>query len=105
MTASDGPFANYIPLAEKACRYLSVATDPYYAVKHAISTLEKVGFTRLSLRRSTSSASSSLPFSSLQNGGKYYYTVEHSTLVAFIVGTNYQPGKSGFHIIGGHTDR
>jgi aspartyl aminopeptidase len=41
----------------------------------------------------------------LQAGGKYYYTVEHSTIVAFTVGKNYQPGRAaGFHMIGAHVD-
>ena len=37
----------------------------------------------------------------LQAGGQYYYTVHHSTLVAFTVGKKYHPGHGGFHIVGG----
>ena len=40
----------------------------------------------------------------LQAGGKYYYTVHESTLVAFTVGKKYTAGNGGFHMIGGHTD-
>ena len=35
-------------------------------------------------------------------GGSYYYTINHSTLVAFTVGSKYKAGN-GFKIIGGHT--
>ena len=37
-------------------------------------------------------------------GGKYYYTRNKSSLVAFSVGEAFQPGHGGFKIIGGHTD-
>ena len=83
-------------LAEKACSFLSASTDPFHAVKNSIATLEKAGFTAVS--------GNALTKSNLKPGGKYYYTVHQSTLVAFTVGSNYQPGQGGFHIIGGHTD-
>ena len=82
-------------LAEKACAFLSASTDPFHAVKNAVAKLEAAGFQALP---------SVLSSSVLKPGGKYYYTVQHSTLVAFSVGTHYEAGKGGFHIIGGHTD-
>ncbi len=38
----------------------------------------------------------------LRVGGKYYYTSNHSTLVAFVVGAKFNAGN-GFKVIGGHT--
>mmetsp|Transcript_7790 Transcript_7790/g.10646 ORF Transcript_7790/g.10646 Transcript_7790/m.10646 type:complete len:484 (-) Transcript_7790:391-1842(-) len=88
-------FSSHIPLAEKACEFLSSSPDPYHAVKNVISKLEGVGYVRLSKRE---------PFSGkLEPGGKYYYTLNKTTLVAFAVGPKYKPGN-GFKVIGGHTD-
>jgi aspartyl aminopeptidase len=96
-TTSTSPYSEYIPLAEKACEFLTASPDPFHAVKNSIAKLSAAGFQPLS---------STNPLTGqLQPGGKYYYTVEYSTLVAFCVGPNFQTNQSfGFHMIGGHTD-
>jgi aspartyl aminopeptidase len=90
-------YARHVGLAEQACKFLSASPDPFHAVHNCITKLKADGYTKLT---------ASEPFTGqLQAGGKYYYTVEHSTIVAFCVGKAYQPGTAaGFHMIGGHTD-
>ncbi|KAL7472335.1 hypothetical protein ACHAXS_012671 [Conticribra weissflogii] len=88
-------FSKYIPFAEKACEFLTQSTDPFLAVKTCSDALDAAGFVKLSKRE---------PFGGkLVPGGSYYYTVNHSTLVAFTVGAKFKAGN-GFKIIGGHTD-
>ena len=90
----------HLPLAEKACAFLSASTDPFHAVATAVAKLEAAGFSRVWAKNSSTAAAASI-----QPGGKYYYTVHHSTLVAFTVGAKFQANQGGgFHIIGGHTD-
>ena len=90
-------YSRHLSLAERACAFLSASTDPFQAVKNCITKLESAGFSRLE--------NAGFASQNIQRGGKYYYTVHHSTLVAFTVGEQYQPGgKGGFLIIGGHTD-
>jgi aspartyl aminopeptidase len=91
-------YTRHLQLAEKACAFLTASTDPFHAVKTATVRLEQAGFRRLSKTAALTDTNA------LVAGGKYFYTVEHSTLVAFTVGQNYQAGQGGFHIIGGHTD-
>ena len=87
-------FASYIPLGQKACAFLTKSTDPFLAVKTCSMALDTAGFIKLSKRE---------PFAGiLKPGGSYYYTINHSTLVAFTVGQKYKAGN-GFKIIGGHT--
>eukprot|EP00980_Cylindrotheca_fusiformis_P008151 scaffold1727_cov133-Cylindrotheca_fusiformis.AAC.54 len=90
-------YARHGALAEQACKFLSASPDPFHAVHNCILKLKANGFTKLSAHEAFTGK--------LQAGGKYYYTVEHSTIVAFCVGKAYQPGQvAGFHMIGGHTD-
>jgi aspartyl aminopeptidase len=84
--------SEYIPFAEKACDFFTNSPDPYHSVKNNVDKLEAAGYIQLSKR---------YPFAGkLEPGGKYYYTFNKTTLVAFSVGHKYQPGN-GFKIIGG----
>lgn len=85
----------YIPFAKKACTYFSGSPDPYHAVQNNVIKLENNGFVQLKKREAFAG--------NVQPGGKYYYTFNRTTLVAFTVGPNYKEGN-GFKIIGGHTD-
>ena len=102
------PKHKFLPLAEQAKAYLTASTDPYHAVSNAVQLLKRQGFTKWSPHHHEKNP--------LQAGGKYYYTVQQSTLVAFTVGgqasirskhdndTNDDKNIVPFCIVGGHTD-
>lgn len=83
--------AEHLPLANEALSYLDESTDPFHAVQTSIDLLEKAGFVSLD------------DGGDISPGGKYYFTRNKSTLVAYTVGAKYMAGN-GFKIIGGHTD-
>ena len=88
-------YSEHIPFAEKACEFLDASPDPYHAVQNMIARLELAGYTRLRKRE---------PFADkVTAGGKYYYTCNRTTLVAFAVGGKHKSGN-GFKIVAGHTD-
>eukprot|EP00594_Rhizosolenia_setigera_P015314 CAMPEP_0178974904 /NCGR_PEP_ID=MMETSP0789-20121207/22794_1 /TAXON_ID=3005 /ORGANISM="Rhizosolenia setigera, Strain CCMP 1694" /LENGTH=467 /DNA_ID=CAMNT_0020663447 /DNA_START=299 /DNA_END=1702 /DNA_ORIENTATION=- len=75
--------------------YFDSSPDPFHAVSTSCKLLEEAGFVELD---------ESGPYvGSLSPGGKYYFTKNRSTLVAFSIGEKYKPGN-GFKVIGGHTD-
>jgi aspartyl aminopeptidase len=83
-----------IELAKQAMHYFDSSPDPFHAVQTSIEMLRKAGFTELAG-----------PYQGkLQPGGRYYFTKNKSTLVAFAIGKQYSPDDAGFKIIGGHTD-
>lgn len=88
--------SEHLPLAKKLIKYLDKSTDPFHAVEASIERLRQAEFVELDERE---------PFV-IHPGGKYYFTRNKSTLVAFKVGEKYgsSPGVGGFKIIGGHTD-
>jgi aspartyl aminopeptidase len=83
-------YEEYIPLARDAMDFIDDSPDPFHAVHTSAKALETAGFIEWK-------------DSELVPGGKYYFTRNKSTLVAFAIGKNYKPGN-GFKIIGSHTD-
>jgi aspartyl aminopeptidase len=85
-------------LAGKAMAFLDASTDPFHAVQSSINILKTAGFTELD-------EISENDRTSIQPGGKYYYTRNRSTLVAFAVGQRWGTTANwGIKIVGGHTD-
>eukprot|EP00566_Odontella_aurita_P012210 CAMPEP_0113597216 /NCGR_PEP_ID=MMETSP0015_2-20120614/40865_1 /TAXON_ID=2838 /ORGANISM="Odontella" /LENGTH=484 /DNA_ID=CAMNT_0000505011 /DNA_START=77 /DNA_END=1531 /DNA_ORIENTATION=+ /assembly_acc=CAM_ASM_000160 len=88
-------YTSHAPFAKKACDFLSLSPDPYHAVANITAKLDAGGYKQLRKRE---------PFGgNVEPGGKYYFTVNRTTIVAFAVGGKYKSGN-GFKIIGGHTD-
>eukprot|EP00559_Dactyliosolen_fragilissimus_P006343 CAMPEP_0184856302 /NCGR_PEP_ID=MMETSP0580-20130426/1500_1 /TAXON_ID=1118495 /ORGANISM="Dactyliosolen fragilissimus" /LENGTH=490 /DNA_ID=CAMNT_0027351265 /DNA_START=81 /DNA_END=1553 /DNA_ORIENTATION=+ len=86
---------SHIPLAKDAMTYLDQSPDPFHCVHTSSNMLIDAGFVELDDLK---------PYNgNLRPGGKYFFTRNKSTLVAFAVGHKYEPGN-GFKIIGGHTD-
>ena len=85
----------HLPLARKAMDYFDRSSDPFHAVQTSIDLLKEAGFEELDETGGTIDVSP---------GGKYFYTRNKSSLVAFAIGEKYKPGSGGFKIIGGHTD-
>eukprot|EP00897_Mesotaenium_endlicherianum_P001185 jgi/Mesen1/11067/ME000099S10511 len=73
--------------------FINKAWTPFHAVYEAKARLKEAGYSQLSEKE---------PWS-LQPGGKYFFTRNFSTIVAFAVGKKFKAG-SGFWIIGAHTD-
>ncbi len=83
--------------AKRCLKYLDDSPDPFHVVKSSIRMLEANGFKGISeseLWRKNKT---------LKRGGKYYFTRNGSTIVAFIVGKKYKSGN-GFKVLGAHTD-
>lgn len=75
------------------CSRLPQAWTPYHAVDEARRALLAAGYEQLSERDAWE----------IRRNGKYFFTRNMSTLVAFAVGGRYEPG-GGFLVVGAHTD-
>ena len=82
-------------LAERFLKFVDGSPSPFHAVLKSKQILVDNGFKMLSEKDSWQGR--------LEQGGKYFFTRNASTIVAFAVGNKYAPGH-GFRIIGAHTD-
>ena len=81
--------------AEGLLQFINSSPEPFHVVKECITKLEKLGFEPL--------YEGDIWIKALKKGGKYYFTRNGSSIIAFTVGYKYESGN-GFKIIGAHTD-
>ncbi|GMH35827.1 hypothetical protein BSKO_03695 [Bryopsis sp. KO-2023] len=81
------------PFAIDTLNFINKAWTQFHAVEESSKLLLKAGFQHLSERDNWE----------LKPGGRYFFTRNKSTLVAFAVGAKYVPGN-GFNMVGAHTD-
>jgi len=74
--------------------YINKGPSPWHVVSNSRSSLLNKGFQELH----------EIENWKLENGGKYFFTRNNSTLIAFTVGNAFRPNNTGFKIIGAHTD-
>ncbi|GKV13818.1 hypothetical protein SLEP1_g24792 [Rubroshorea leprosula] len=73
--------------------FLNASPTAFHAVDEAKKRLRNAGYEQILEREDWK----------LEAGKKYFFTRNHSTIVAFAIGKKYAAGN-GFHIIGAHTD-
>ncbi len=95
LSVSDPGQMDILGFGLKFCSHLDASPTPFHSVLTIASKLMKTGFTQIKEKDSWSSL--------VKNNGKYFYTRNGSTLVAFVVGGGFKAGN-GFKIIGAHTD-
>lgn len=76
--------------------FVNASPSPFHATHEATKLLRKAGFTEIKERDSWNDGK-------IERGGKYYFTRNGSSVVAFAVGEKYKSGN-GVSIIGAHTD-
>ncbi|GMI75723.1 M18 aspartyl aminopeptidase2 [Hibiscus trionum] len=73
--------------------FLNASPTAFHAVDEAKKRLQKIGYELVIEREDWK----------LEAGKRYFFTRNHSTIVAFAIGKKYVAGN-GFHIVGAHTD-
>ncbi|KAJ1414778.1 putative aspartyl aminopeptidase [Ochromonadaceae sp. CCMP2298] len=84
-------------LAKRCIQFLDASPEPFHVIKTVVTRLSSQGF--LPLDEGDLWKEGGL----LKAGGKYYFTRNGSSLVAFVIGGRYQAGN-GFKVLGAHTD-
>lgn len=82
-----------ISVAADLIDFLNASPTAFHAVDEAKKRLKSAGYEQVLERDDWK----------LQAGKKYFFTRNHSTIVAFAIGKKYVAGN-GFHIVGAHTD-
>ncbi|CEH15683.1 aspartyl aminopeptidase [Ceraceosorus bombacis] len=82
--------------AQAFLKYSDASPTPFHATAVSAALLEKDGFVRLKEQDAWDGK--------IEAGGKYFFTRNQSAIVAFGVGKQFQPGVSGVHLVGAHTD-
>ena len=83
--------------AMRCIQFLDSSPEPFHVVSTVIDRLEKCGFKALDETMLWKKGQL------IKKGGKYYFTRNGSTIIAFTVGGKFIPGN-GFKVIGAHTD-
>ncbi|KAJ1686164.1 hypothetical protein LUZ63_017554 [Rhynchospora breviuscula] len=81
------------PVALDLVDFLNASPTAFHAVDEAKRRLKEAGFVQISEREQWE----------IEIGGKYFFTRNHSTIIAFAIGKKYVAGN-GFSIVGAHTD-
>jgi aspartyl aminopeptidase len=80
-------------LAPDLVAFINRSWTPFHAVEEAARRLNLNGFKHIQEKDKWD----------LKPGGKYFFTRNFSTLVAFAIGSKYEAGN-GFYMVGAHTD-
>ena len=84
-------------VAKGLIKFIDSAPEPFHVVRECVDRLDKLGFKPLSEKEIWQKGTT------LKKGGKYYFTRNGSSIIAFTIGNKYESGN-GFKIIGAHTD-
>jgi len=83
----------YLPLAKQFLDFVNESPTAFHAVEYAKRALVVDGFVQLHEKEKWS----------LKPAGKYFFTRNQSTIIAFCVGGKFVPGN-GINMVGAHTD-
>ena len=80
---------------QRLLSFIDASPEPFHVVDTTIKQLKSAGFVRINEEDSWKKR--------LQPGGKYYFTRNGSSIIAFVIGGLFVPGN-GYKLIGTHVD-